>query len=137
MRRTILIIVAVIIVIGAGTGTYLWFKPHKNMQRAKADITMAATDLMSDFTNDENAANARYLDKVVAVRGKVREVNENNGVKTISLESGDDFGAIACELDNLSKQPDINFAPGDEVTLKGICAGKTIDVVLVRCVLIQ
>lgn len=137
MRQTIFIILAAAAVVGVGTGVYLWYKPHKNMERAKADLTLSATDLMADFNNDESAANAKYLDKVVAVKGAVQSINDNNGVVTISLEAGDDFGAVSCELDNQTKQPRTNFAPGDVVTLKGICAGKTIDVVLVRCMIVE
>lgn len=137
MRRTIFIIIAALVVIGLATGIYMWNKPHKNMQRASADLTISAPDLMTAFNEDETAANAKYLDKVIAVKGKVLETNTNGEVTTVSLLTNDDFGAISCELDQMSKQSRTAFAAGEEITLKGICAGKTIDVVLVRCVLVE
>lgn len=137
MRRIILIIIAVAAVIGVSVGIYLWNKPHKNMERAQADVVISATELMADFNEDEAAANTKYLDKVIAVKGTIMGVNESNGVTTISLETNDDFGAVACELDNLTEQTHTGFEPGAEVTFKGLCTGKLIDVVLVRCVPVE
>jgi hypothetical protein len=137
MRRTILIIIGVIAVIGLAAGIYLWNKPHKNMQRATADITLTAPELMAAFNEDETTANAKYLDKVVAVSGKVIEASTNGEATVVSLEAADDLGAISCELDRFSKQNRTTFTPGEQITLKGICSGKTIDVVLVQCVLVE
>lgn len=124
------------VAVGAGVGVYLWNKPHKNMARAKADLTVTAVELMADFNTDETAANAKYLDKVIAVSGQVQSVNEQNGVTTIILEAEDEMAAIMCELDTLTPTGRTDFAPGETITVKGICAGKTIDIVLVRCVVL-
>jgi hypothetical protein len=137
MRRIILIAIAVIGIVGVATAIYLWNKPHKNMQRATADITLTAPELMAAFNEDETTANAKYLDKVVAVTGKVIEATTNGEATVVSLEAADDFGAISCELDRFSKQNRTTFSPGEQITLKGMCSGKTIDVVLVQCVLME
>ena len=107
------------------------------MQRAEADMTIAAADLMAAFNQDETAANTKYLDKVVAVTGKVLEATTNGEATVVSLDAADDLSAISCELDRFSKQNRTTFSPGEEITLKGICSGKTIDVVLVQCVLVE
>lgn len=137
MRRIIFIIIGVGVLIGLATGFYLWNKPHKNMQRATADLTLTAAELMTAFNADETAANTKYLDKVVAVTGKVLEATTNGEATVVSLDAADDLGSISCELDRFSKQNRTTFSPGEEVTLKGICSGKTIDVVLVQCVLVE
>ncbi|MFN7118494.1 MAG: OB-fold protein [Saprospiraceae bacterium] len=137
MRKNIIILIALIAVLGLAIGIYQYNKPHKNMQRATADLTITAPELMAAFNSDENAANAKYLDKVVAVSGKVLAVNTNEGVTVVSLDAADDLGAISCELDRFSKQNRTNFSPGEQLTIKGICSGKTIDVVLVQCVLVE
>ncbi len=138
MRKIIFTIIGIISIGALATGIYLWNKPHKNMQRAAADLTIAAADLMAAFKNDENAANARYLDKVVAVSGKVSETTTDGSVTVVSLDAADDFGSITCELDQLSQQNRTDFSPGESITLKGVCAGNNgIDVVLVRCVLVE
>jgi DNA/RNA endonuclease YhcR with UshA esterase domain len=137
MRRNIFIIIAILMVGGVATGIYLWNKPHQNMQRATADLTLTAAELMAAFNTDENAANTKYLDKVVAVTGKVATATTTEGTTVVSLEANDDFGVVSCELDKLSKHKRTTFSQGEEVTLKGVCVGKTLDVVLVRCVLTE
>ncbi len=137
MRRIIIILIAIIAVIGAAIGIYQWNKPHQNMQRASADLTVTADELMAAFNNDENAANATYLNKVVAVTGKVLEATVSGEATVVSLATSDDFGAISCELDRFSTHARTTFSPGEAITLKGICSGKTIDVVLVQCVLVE
>lgn len=137
MRKIIIIIIVSVAVIGAAIGIYQWNKPHQNMQRAKADLSITANELMAAFNNDENAANAKYMNKVIAVTGKVVEATTSGEATVVSLATEDDFGAIACELDRFSKHARTTFSPGEEITLKGICSGKTIDVVLVQCVAVE
>lgn len=137
MRRNILIIILLVVLGSVATGFYFWYMPHQNMQRATADLTVSAPELMTAFNNDESAANAKYLDKVVAVSGKLREAASSGDVTIVSLEAEDEMGAVTCELDRFSKQKRTSFTPGEQLTLKGICSGKTIDVVLVQCVVVE
>lgn len=133
MKRIIYFLLA-LACIGGAIGYYLWNKPHENMQTAKADIAMDATALFNEYVADETAANAKYLDKTIAVSGKVKEITKtDDGTVKVSLETGNDFG-ILCELDPLSKHPRTDFAAGETVTFKGNCTGLNFDVQLTRCV---
>lgn len=133
MKRLFYFLLAVAI-IGGSVGYYLWNKPQKNMQTAKADMAIDATALFNEFANDEIAANAKYLDKTVAVSGKVKETTKSDdGTVKVSLNTGSDFGVL-CELDPLSKHPRTDFTEGETVTFKGICTGLNFDVQLTRCV---
>ncbi len=133
MKRLLYFLLAVAI-IGGSVGYYLWNKPQKNMQTAKADMAIDATALFNEFANDEIAANAKYLDKTVAVSGKVKETTKSDdGTVKVSLNTGSDFGVL-CELDPLSKHPRTDFTEGETVTFKGICTGLNFDVQLTRCV---
>jgi len=120
--------------LGGAVGYYLWNKPHEDMQAAKADMAIDASALFNEYNTDENAANAKYLDKTIAVSGKVKEANKTeDGTVKVSLDTGSDFGVL-CELDPLSKHPRTDFAPGETVTFKGNCTGLNFDVQLTRCV---
>lgn len=134
MQKRLLLIVAVLALAGAGVGYFLWNKPHQNMQTAKADIVLDATKLFETYNADETAANAQYLEKVIAVSGRVKEATKaEDGTVKVLLETGHDFGVL-CELDPLSQHPRTNFSTGETVTLKGKCVGLNFDVQLVRCV---
>lgn len=134
--RKILLIAGVLVFGLVVLAYFIYNKPHKNMERASADIELSATELFTAFETDESTANEKYLDKVLAVTGEVRSVQTNEeGTVTVTLSAGSDMFGVICELDTLSERPKTNFQPGETITLKGICTGMLMDVVLVRCVL--
>lgn len=121
--------------IGAAIGVYLWNKPHENMDKAKTDVHLAANELFAAFSENEGAANSAYLDKVIAVKGVVREASKSaDGLVKVTLESGDEMFGVICQLDELSEHQRTDFEVGETVTFKGKCTGMLMDVVLVRCV---
>ena len=135
--KKILLILLGLGVIGAAVGVSMWNKPHKNMETAKADVAIQAADLYNEYNTDENAANAKYLDKTIAVTGKVKEVTTDDGGATkLTLETGSDFGVL-CELDPMTKHARTDFQPGENVTFKGLCSGFNFDVQLTRCVAVN
>ncbi len=119
--------------IGGGIGLYQYNKPHKKMVTATSDFIISAAELFTEFENDENISNEKYLDKIVQVSGTVQEVKEEDGVTSVTLNRGGMFGVI-CQLDQLTEHKRITFAIGENVSFKGICTGLLMDVVLVRCV---
>lgn len=130
--KKILTIIAVLGVIGIGVATYMWNKPHQNMSSASSDLAIAAPALFTAFDTNEAEADAKYLEKIVSVKGKVKSVDVEG--KKIVLESDDDMFGVICELDALTEHKRLDFKVGEEVRMKGICTGKLMDVVLVRCV---
>lgn len=121
--------------IGLGVGYFMYNKPHQNMERAKADVSIKATELFSAFESDESAANEKYLDKIIQVSGAVKEVStDEEGNISLTLESGSEMFGVICQMDNLTEHEKTDFQPGEQVTLKGKCTGMLMDVVLVRCV---
>jgi hypothetical protein len=131
--KKILIVLAVLLVAGLAVGYYLWNKPHENMERSKPNFTIEAAQLFAEYNADQTAADAKYLDKTVEVRGVVKEVTKEEGSVKIILETGSDF-SVLCTLDALSKHPRTDFPVGEKVTFKGKCTGFNLDVQLERCV---
>ena len=121
--------------LGLGVGYFMYNKPHQNMEKAEADMTLESTALFSAFEANEAEANEKYLDKVIKISGTVKEVNtDEEGNISLTLESGNELFGVICQMDNLTKQEKTDFKIGEPVTLKGICTGMLMDVVLVRCV---
>lgn len=121
--------------LGVGVGYFMYNKPHQNMEKAEADMTLESTALFSAFEVNEAEANEKYLDKVIKISGTVKEVNtDEEGNISLTLESGNELFGVICQMDNLTKQEKTDFKIGEQVTLKGICTGMLMDVVLVRCV---
>jgi hypothetical protein len=119
-------------------GFSMWNKPHENMDRAKTDVKLTASELFNAFAENESAANTAYLDKVIAVTGKVGDVSKTpGGLTKVTLDSGDEMFGVICQLDELSEHERTDYSVGESVTFKGKCTGMLMDVVLVRCVEIK
>ena len=122
-------------VLGGAFGYYMYNKPHQNMIKATADLQLTSNQLFTDYESDESTANGKYLDKIMEVSGKVKEVTtDENGMTSLTLESGNEMFGVICQMDNLTKHKRTEFKEGENVKLKGICTGVLMDVVLVRCV---
>lgn len=133
MMRNVLIGLLLAALAGGFIGYRMWNKPHREVAEASADVTLEATELYTQYTTDEAAANALYLDKIVQVCGSVVQVSNENGLVTIQLDAGDLMGGVLCELDNLAAHDRTEFPAGERVCFKGICTGYLSDVVLNRC----
>jgi hypothetical protein len=133
MKKILLILLA-LAVVGGATGYYLWNKPHKDMAAAKIDLALDAKAIYDEYQADENAANAKYLEKVIAVKGTVKETTKDeDGTIKVSLETENDFGVL-CVLSERANHARTDFPAGEAVTFKGNCTGLNFDVQLIDCV---
>lgn len=129
MLKKILYIALVGVVVGGAYGYYLWNKAPTKTADKKADFTLAATDLATQYSD------AIHLGKIVEVKGKIAAIETEREVTNIMLETADPMSAISCEMEKGSESPSVKT--GDIVTLRGQCDGKLSDVVLTRCIVIK
>ena len=116
-------------------GFYMYHKPHKNMESAKVEKTLSAAELFQKYETNETAGDQAFLDKTLAINGKVRNVEKNeDGLVSVTLETESDMFGVICQLDNLSQHKRTDFKEGEIVQFKGICTGVLMDVILVRCI---
>ena len=120
---------------------YVWYLYNKQAPSTidqKASYTMVAADLFSDFDNNEQNANTKYLDKVLLVEGKVASISVIDTVElSVILESGSDMFGVSCSMLSSESEKVSKIKVGDAVKIKGYCSGMLMDVVLNRCVLIN
>jgi len=131
--------IVVIGIIGAfGVYYYTFHKPHQNTFDMKAEFSLNAQNLFSDFENDEEKANTKYLGNIIEVEGKVVGVKKFNNNFEISLN--DDMEGITCLVDSIyaiqQKQILDKIKVGDMVKIKGQCNGFLMGVKMDRCVVV-
>lgn len=137
MWKKILLFLVVAGVAGGSIGYYLFNKKVPSMAGKKSEMTISAEELFTAFDTDEAAATAKYVGKIIAVSGKVRESSKTeDGTPKVILETGSAFGVL-CEFDPNTQHPRTEFQPGELLTLKGECAGLNLDVQVARCVVVQ
>lgn len=134
MKKVLLFLVPVIL-IGLGVVYAIYNKPHKNMEKTEADLQVKAFDLFAEFENNEAKANEKYLEKVLVVEGEITDISANEaGNISLTLKSSSDMFGVICQMDELTEHERTEFQVGETVSIKGICTGMLMDVVLVRCV---
>lgn len=125
-------IVFVLVAAVAGFAGYkMYNKKHTDTATAKADVVMSPQELLSAYESDENAANAKYLDKLVEVEGIITSVNAPEKGSSLTMDTGNPMAAIICEFE--SPEVTKTLKQGDKVRVKGYCTGKLDDIVLSRC----
>lgn len=128
MIKKIIIALVVIGAIGGGIGYYMFNKPLSSTMSMKADYSLEPGVLLAAFEEDEAAANTKYLDKVIEVKGQVQKIERANDQIAVYLETDNLMSSIIFQMEDTG----VEFEEGEEVTLKGICTGYLMDVVLVR-----
>jgi tRNA_anti-like len=127
-------ILFVIAGLGIITGFYFYNKPVKSTKSKNADVVIRSEDLFNEFSNDENAANNKYLDKIISISGEVTNIANEDGLSIVTLKTNSDMFGVICKIEqNEDKVKTIKA--GDKIKVKGACTGMLMDVVMVRCVI--
>ena len=130
------LIILLFIILGSAVayGFYLFYKPHQGIANKEAAFTVESKKIFEEFTEDENAANKKYLGKVVSVVGKVADkAVDGKGTFSLILEGGD-FAGVGCQFDKSVISEMQNVRKGQVLRVKGVCTGMLMDVVLTDCV---
>jgi hypothetical protein len=132
MRTKIIAALSFIIVLAVSAGFFLYHKPADRVVSDEPHYTVNASTLFQEFTKDEQDATTKYLDKVIQVRGRILEISAVDSVGlNIVLETGSPLFGVSCRFSDGVKR--MSYRKGEEVTINGLCTGKLMDVVLIKC----
>ena len=137
--KKLLWFVLICAVAGGGIGYYLWNKAPESVAKKTPDFTLMPKELLVDYEDNEEAANTKYLGKIIQVNGTIEEIVPGDKMQMqIMLETGDMMSRVSCVMEEdtntfLSRK----LKKGDTVTIKGFCTGRIMDIVLDRCVIVS
>jgi exonuclease VII large subunit len=115
----------------------LYNEPLLNVHKAKADIEVLAQNILEDYRKDELTANKKYVGNLIQIQGKVSKITIENGNSVISLKDINDESSIMCHMSPEENLKALKLKDGDQIVLKGICTGYLMDVIMVRCIIIN
>lgn len=75
MKKKKWILIIVILIGIAFFGYNYLYKSHRDISSEEASFSITVAVLSADFKQDENVANAKYLDKTISVSGVVTEID--------------------------------------------------------------
>jgi len=124
--KRVLILIGIILVIGGGVAYYMFNMPHRDVQTAKTDFTLKASEIVNEYLSDPDAANEKYLDsegesKILEVTGTIAEITEDfNNNKVVRLKSITDKSGISCTFSTETNSSTHTLKIGEKVTIKGV-----------------
>jgi DNA/RNA endonuclease YhcR with UshA esterase domain len=135
--KKIILGILILGIAGAFIAYTMYNKPHVDVAETSADVSISANKILQDFSSDETTANAKYLDKIIQVKGEISSIKTENEIGVISLKTNNDFGSVNCHLSAASTKKITTLKMGQTITVKGICTGYLMDVILVKSEIIN
>ena len=129
-----LVAILVVISFAAIYGYNEYNRGLPDTRQRKTLFEIDAREFLKQFEDNEAEATARYTDKTINVHGIVGYTNVTDTSATVYL-NGSSVASVICEFQKDSYTEPQKLKEGDRVTIKGICSGYLMDVVMVRCVI--
>lgn len=135
-RKKLIFMISSVLLLTTIVCLFIYYKPHRSVKNADASFSLTVAELVNAFTDNETKANAMYLDKILEVKGTLKEIIVSDSSLVLLLGDTTLHTGISCYL--LKDQKDLyrTLKKGDTLRVKGICNGMLFDVVLDKCILL-
>lgn len=122
MKNLTLIAFILLIVLGCGS-----IKENVRPDNLSNPIQTSADDLISDYKENELAADEKFLNKSVLVTGVVSDIADVYGSLSVDMSSSRDFEflSVKCSFDKSEKKALSKLKTNKKATLQGTVRGKT------------
>lgn len=134
--KILLVFLAVAVIMAVVAWKFTFRSAETSVSSEVPAYTLEAASLLQSFENNEDSANALYLDKIVEVSGRVDAVAADSLGYTVYLKEADAISGILCSFDREALDTAMIRA-GGTVAVKGRCSGYLLDVNLNRCAIVK
>lgn len=120
------IIIAGIAIVGVLTAGYIYYQYNRTVQGlkdVKADISVNATELINEYVSNETVANQKYQNKILAVKGTIKKVEDAGSGGIVVLGDTTDMSSVRCVLDSNTNAMGAALQRGTVITIKGAITG--------------
>ena len=100
--------------------------PHRNVQDTAADAAINVEQIVNEYLQNSELANAKYLDaegesKILEVTGVVSEISEDfNGQQVVLLKSEMLEAGVSCTFTPETNESVSTIKIGDKIVVKGV-----------------
>jgi hypothetical protein len=130
--RFFVILIVIALLSAVMVWKYTFRKSETSVSEQKAEIEMKASELVKDYEMNENAANQKYIGKIILVSGIVNSIDTDSLNITVVLKESSATAGVMCSFDK-NKVDVTQITPGTSVNIKGVCTGYLMDVVMNKC----
>ena len=120
MKRTVLIIVLLVIALGAWYAYSRYQEKTPDIVNKKPDVVTSAKELLEAFNKDTASARKKFVDKIIEVTGTVKRIDT-----TGSVVLGDEGNAseVTIGLDRRHIEDYKKIRTGEIAKFQGVCSG--------------
>ena len=140
MKRYRFLILTILVVIVAA-GIYAYREYHRKpaaLSEVGADVALSADSLLAAYSTNEDAANKKYLGKILDVTGEIASLNnEQDTVINILIGPREGMAHVSCSVAASEVTKLKSLAVGKTTPIRGVCTGYLMDVELNRCVIVK
>lgn len=123
MKRRIIYIALGIFLLGALYGLREYFRGHKDLTSEPPVAQLTAKVLIEAFEEDSLRSSRLYENKVVAVQGRITNLQAEDNPVIITLGEEGQMSSVQCSIESTHVAAYRNLITGEMVTIKGICTG--------------
>lgn len=133
LKAKIMMTVLLLVTVAAVIAYKEYNRKPTDLATLSPDVKIGADSLLAAYAENEEAANRKYLGKVIEVTGIV---SDGSTKKNILLGLIPD-SKVSCLLDSTNALKSHTVKAGDTLRLRGVCTGFLLDVELNRCVVLD
>jgi tRNA_anti-like len=120
--KWLLIGAGALLLIGAAAYFYFATLTHDDTASLKADFKVEAISFIKEFEKDYKAANKKYAEKIIAVKGIVTETEPADTTMNIKMTDTTTGSYLIFAFQNNDMTKAKKIKAGDNVTIKGSCS---------------
>lgn len=141
MKRSLLIVTVLVIAVIAWYGYSQYNRTNEDLKNKKAEYSINDLDLIAAFERDTASSSKMYVDKVVAVTGSIKKIEDAEAPVVLFLGDKQQMSSVICSMDSSYSASYAKLKEGTKITIKGLCIGYSFDellgtdVKLNRCVI--
>lgn len=133
----ILVIICVVLAVVIMFALKQYNEPLRDIRNSKPLVILSADLLIDDFEKDEVGTTIKYSEKILQIEGNFSGVSTLDGNIIITLKNKGSNSSVICHMLPEENLKALKLEKGQNITIKGNCTGFLLDVMMVRCVLIE
>ncbi len=112
--------------------------PQASVKSKNVDASISATEIYKAFSEDEQAAQTKYLGKVVQVSGIIDEMYEDeDGAMVVILRSSSSEPIAVITLESGESENLKKYREGQAIEIKALCSGMLMEVTFSKGIIVE
>lgn len=136
-KKSLILVFLMLIILGLVFAIYCYNKPHIDVKESEAAYILTAQNLIDEYQRNETKTNEKYSEIVIQVNGNIFEISTLKGNSVITLKDDNLESSIKCYMLPEENRKALKLKKGQDIEIKGICTGYLLDVIMVRCTLVE